>query len=261
MGSPRDPAAAPVVSVVTVAFNACDTIEQTLTSVLGQTYPAVDYVVVDGASTDGTTDIIRRYGSGLAAWVSEPDSGIAEAMNKGLARTRGELVLFLHADDYLVEAGTLAAAMAAVRRAEADIYAFDILYGADAGAARRRSRGFGWRMHFKTGIFHQGAICRRGLFDALGPFDTRLGIAMDYDFFLRAYRAGATVRRVPQPLSVMRDGGIGSRRDWPTLSRRLLEERAIHQRLASSRLLRAVYGVYWPLYFGYRRLWAAREAA
>ena len=89
------------ISVITVCYDAVATIEKTMLSVLNQTYPNVEYIIIDGGSTDGTVDIIKKYVDRLAYWVSEPDKGIYDAMNKGISHTNGDFVYFLGADDIL----------------------------------------------------------------------------------------------------------------------------------------------------------------
>lgn len=91
------------ISVVTVCYNAADTIERTMLSVLNQTYHDIEYIIIDGGSTDGTVDIIRKYADKIAYWVSEPDKGIYDAMNKGIKISNGEYIYFLGADDVLCE--------------------------------------------------------------------------------------------------------------------------------------------------------------
>lgn len=91
------------ISVITVCYNAADTLEKTIQSVLGQTYPNIEYIIIDGGSTDGTVDIIRKYTDRIAYWVSEPDGGIYDAMNKGILVSNGEYIYFLGADDILCE--------------------------------------------------------------------------------------------------------------------------------------------------------------
>lgn len=87
------------ISVITVCYNAVDTLEETMLSVLNQTYPNIEYIVIDGGSTDGTVDIIKKYADRLAYWVSEPDKGIYDAMNKGLAAATGDYINFMNAGD------------------------------------------------------------------------------------------------------------------------------------------------------------------
>ncbi len=91
----------PLISVVTVAYNAVATIEQTILSVINQTYPNIEYIIIDGGSTDGTVNIIKKYMDHIAYWVSEPDKGIYDAMNKGGIRATGTFIQFLNAGDWL----------------------------------------------------------------------------------------------------------------------------------------------------------------
>lgn len=89
----------PLISVVTVAYNAVTTIEKTILSVINQTYPNVEYIIIDGGSTDGTVEIIKKYANKLAYWVSEPDNGIYDAMNKGAKVATGEWINFMNCGD------------------------------------------------------------------------------------------------------------------------------------------------------------------
>ena len=95
------------ISVITVCYNAISTIEPTILSVLNQTYPNVEYIIIDGGSTDGTVDIIKKYANRLAYWVSEPDKGIYDAMNKGIAVATGEYINFMNAGDVFYKNNTL----------------------------------------------------------------------------------------------------------------------------------------------------------
>lgn len=243
----------PLLSIITITFNSERFLEQAISSVVSQTYENVEYIVVDGGSKDGTLEVIKRYTTSISKWLSEPDQGIADAMNKGLQYATGDYVLFLHSDDYLSNENVLAEAVLQMTD-PVDIYLFDIFLSGKGTVKRCRSRGWTWLMYFKTGVFHQSALCSRRLFQEIGGFDASLKIAMDYDFFFRAYRQGARVKRIALPLSVMRLCGVSSRSDWPSLRCRFREERAVHVKLCASSWLRMIYSLYWPLYLSYRKI-------
>lgn len=248
----------PMISVVTVVRNGAAHLEQCLRSVLGQQHIALDYIVIDGGSTDGTLDIIKRHASRLQYWTSEPDSGIAQAMNKGIAKARGDWVLFLQSDDYLSEATALARAVD--RLAPGDrLGCFSIdLMDAAGGLRRQTPRGFIWWLNLKTTFTHQGTLFHRELFERFGGYDESYRVDMDYEYYLRLYRAGVTAAVHPDlQVSVMRLGGLSSQTDWPHLQRRFAEERAVHLRHAPSTLALWAYRVYWAFYLPYRRLRAA----
>lgn len=244
----------PEISVVTVCLNAAATLEQTIESVAAQSHPALEYVVVDGGSSDGTLDIIRRHQDLIAHWISEPDEGISDAMNKGIALSQGELLFFLQADDYLIGPDALAKASAAIAGSDVDIYAFDLLKLSGDQQRHLRPRPWNAWINLKTPLLHQATLCRRRLFERIGGFDTTLRIAMDYEFFLRAYRADASIEYRPLTLAAMRDTGISSRLDWPSLRRRFAEERQLQLAHAGGPLSSALYRLYWPGYLAYRRL-------
>lgn len=97
----------PVISIITVVYNAIDTLEHTLKSVINQTYPNIQYIIIDGSSTDGSIDVINKYISKISVFVSEPDNGIYDAMNKGLDKATGDWVYFLGSDDLLLTPTTI----------------------------------------------------------------------------------------------------------------------------------------------------------
>ena len=240
----------PLVTVVTVALNAGQYIEQTILSVLNQTWRPLEFIVVDGASMDETPEIVARYKDRISHFVSEKDEGIADAMNKGLALATGEYIVFLHADDYFENDRSLEQAMGYCEETT-DILACDIRFGKQL--KRYRPRGFTWWFNFKTGLFHQGTVCRRAFIERLGGFDKRFRIVMDYDFFLRARQARAHLTRAPVVLSVMRDTGISTRSDWSSLKYRFDEEKKVHETNCRTLPLRLGHAVYWSLYLPYRR--------
>lgn len=239
------------ISIITISYNSASYIEQTIESVCEQTFQNKEYIVVDGGSTDGTVEIIKKYEDKIDKWVSEPDHGIADAMNKGLALASGDFVIFLHSDDYFLDENVLTVASAHLST-DCEIFLFDIWLMKNGESRLFVPRGLNWWMNFKTGVFHQSAFCSRSLFAGIGNFDPGLRIAMDYDFFLRAYRAGVRAKKIGLPLSVMRLCGLSSQLDWPSLRERFREERRIHMKNSPSIPLRLLYLIYWSFYPLYR---------
>ncbi len=257
------PGPRPLVSVVTAAYQAEAGLRETVASVAAQSFADREHIVVDGGSTDGTRAFLESLGPAVR-WVSEPDGGIADAMNKGVRMARGHWILVLHAADVFEGGGALA--RAAMRLAEPgpgagiDLLACDVrLVG--PGRARLASAGKpARRLRFKP-VCHQGALCRRALFERVGGFDDRFRICMDYDFMARALRSGARFAHAPLVLARMDDAGISSRTDWPSLARRFAEERRVQLAHCPGPAMRAVYALYWPPYLAYRRLRAALSGA
>lgn len=249
------------VSIITAVMNRVSQLGECLHSVQAQRNVAAEHLVVDGGSTDGSKALIQQHAGQLAYWVSEPDKGIADAMNKGIRQARGEWLLFLHSDDQLLCPLSLHSCMQVLSHSRADIVGFPIQYGTPPQTRVLHPRGAGPWLNFKTGLLHQGTFIRRRLFEQLGLYDCRFQIAMDYEFFLRAKRSGAhIITDASCVTTLMRDTGVSSRLDWPSLQKRFAEERAIHALHANSLSLRAAYAIYWRLYLPYRHLQAAARA-
>lgn len=243
----------PMFSVITPTFNAAAHLEQNIKSVAEQSCSTVEHIVVDGGSSDGTIEILRRYKHHLTAWVSEPDEGIADAMNKGVSRARGRFILFLGADDYFVDPDALETASSVIN-GEDHIWCFPVLFKHSDGAEKvMRPRQFSWWTNIKLPFPHQGVICPAWIFRDIGQFDTRYRIQMDYDLLLRAYRAGVKAKLADHVLTVMRDTGISSRSDWKGLSERLAEEHRVHIDHTKSPLQRIGYRLFFRFYLAYRR--------
>jgi glycosyltransferase involved in cell wall biosynthesis len=204
-------------SIITVARNAAVYIEKCLESVSQQSYSAVEHVVVDGASTDGTQAIVAQHKSRLGACISEPDHGIYDAMNKGLKLAKGDYILFLGADDYLVDANVLTAAAAFIFREQAP----DIIYGnLHVRQPGGESTVFRPPPPIEALAFmicgclpHQATFAHRGVFfDKVGLFDTRYRVHADYDWFLRVLGTGGlTVRHFDRVVGSFFAGGTSSR--------------------------------------------------
>ncbi|OSQ46605.1 glycosyltransferase family 2 protein [Marivita geojedonensis] len=240
----------PLVSVVTATLNARDLLRDTVQSVAEQGLE-VEHVIADGGSTDGTTDDLAAS-SDKINWISEPDLGIADAMNKAIALAHGEWIVVLHAGDRFAEPDSLKNAIKFLGP-DIDILLCSIRRGGWAQNRDRHCHCAQQRLLFKT-IPHQGALTRRDLFERIGGFDTSYRVTMDYDFFFRARNAGAKFRSVPVILSYMDDSGLSSRTDWPSLKARFAEERRVHLTHCPNLAMRAIYAAYWPTYLAYRRL-------
>lgn len=200
-------------SIITIVRNNRRFIGDTIASVLAQSYPHVEYIIIDGASTDGTVDIIRACEDKLAHWVSEPDHGIADAFNKGLALSNGDYILFLNSDDALA-GGDVLQAMAGkiVENGHPSL-----IYG-DYDILDRESGTFMYHgsVNLTSKGLMQGQILphpclftRRSYFDTYGGFDTDFKIAMDYEWLLRGGHVENIVH-VPMRVSNIRNGGIST---------------------------------------------------
>ena len=198
----------PRVTVVTVVRNQVDEIERTLDSVIGQDYPALEYLVVDGGSADGTLDAIRRVESRLTQWVSGADGGPYGGMNRGAAMATGEWIIFMNGGDRF-------ASNDVVRRVfeRSDVRAHDVLYGdaiVDGPGYRALERSADHAsLSDGNGFPHQAAFVRTPL-QVLHGFDMTERIAADYDFFLKLRRAGASFHHVDVVVCEFFLGGISS---------------------------------------------------
>lgn len=204
----------PLISIVTVCFNAEAFLEQTIESVLCQTYPQMEYIIIDGGSTDGTVKIIRRYESHLSYWHSKPDRGLAHAFNLGLEHATGEWILFLNSDDFFLNP-TVVETMAPhlAKQTETDVVFGNCIFMTrerDAKPAPLRQiygRPWSWKEFRLTDtIPHPAAFTNRAYFQRVGSFDESVNIVMDYELFLRG---GPELKAyyVPVNVSGMREGG------------------------------------------------------
>ena len=205
----------PVVSVITVCRNAAATLELCLATTARQSYQAFEHVVIDGASTDGTLDIVAQYRQGIATLVSEPDRGLYDAMNKGIAHARGEFVLFLNADDIFASPDALRDAMAEVaRQPDGDIYygSIDVRDGSGITSRLVPPPPEQAAEEMVLGCLpHQATLARRSVFDRTGPFDLRWRRHADYDWWLKVLSDPALrVRRIPTVIASFALGGASS---------------------------------------------------
>jgi glycosyltransferase len=199
------------ISVITVCFNSEKTIAHTINSFLSQTHADKEMLIVDGNSTDRTLEVIRSFREPAIRILSEPDRGIYDAMNKGLAQFDGDAVGFLNSDDVFHDQSVLERIAAGL--ADADAVYGDVLFVTDQ-IEKRPVRS--WRAgNFRRGCFRYGWLpphptfyIRRELAEAVGPFDLSYGLSSDYDYMLRAMEVQSpNVRYVPHILVDFMHGG------------------------------------------------------
>ena len=231
------------ISIITITYNSAATLPRALERVRSQTYGDIEHIIVDGASTDGTVDLIKTYADppslspslervkssarsdcrwpsvelprvGFSVhWISEPDGGIYNALNKGIAMATGDVIGFLHSDDVLYSPESIAQIAAAFESSGADVVYGDLEYRHGDKVVRR------WRSNaFRSGDLkygwmppHPTVYVRREVYRQVGPYDEWFRISADYDMMLRIFTAGYKTRYVPQVLVAMETGGASNR--------------------------------------------------
>lgn len=205
------------ISIITVALNSAEYIEDCIKSVISQDYQDVEYIIIDGGSTDGTIDIIKRYEDKIAKWISEPDKGIYDAMNKGITLALGDIVGFVHADDMLNDKFVISKIVDSFITQNADA-----IYG-DALIVNRNNINIINRKwiggDFKKGGFkygwappHLSFYVKKDVYRKYGFFRTDLKISADYEFMLRVlYMHNIKVHYLPIFIPRFRLGGTSTK--------------------------------------------------
>jgi glycosyltransferase involved in cell wall biosynthesis len=178
------------ITIVTVCFNSADTIRDTIESVLNQTYVNLEYIIVDGGSTDDTMQIVSEYESRIAKVVSEPDKGIYDAMNKGIGLATGDVIGILNSDDFYASSDVIAVIMYTYHQNQTDILFGDLIYVArkDVSSAVRiyNSAGFRpWMLRFGWMPPHPATFIKRSVYQEFGGYAMGYKTAADYEIFVR----------------------------------------------------------------------------
>jgi glycosyltransferase involved in cell wall biosynthesis len=205
----------PRISVVTACFNSAAHLEETMSSVLAQDYPDIEYIIVDGGSADGTVDIIRAAAERNACirWISEPDRGIADAFNKGIREAAGDLIGILNSDDSYTPGVLQHVADAYARHPECDVFHGNMVrFEGDTPLFELRPADVERNIWHEMPLNHPATFVTRRAYQAVGLFDTGLKIAMDYDMLLRLHRAGMKFMHIDRVLAHMRYGGASDER-------------------------------------------------
>ena len=213
--------AQPVLSVITVVYNNAKDIERTMLSVLGQTYPAIEYIVIDGKSNDGTLQIIEKYKDRLGKLLSEKDTGIYDAMNKGIALATGDYIIFMNSGDEFYANDTVEQVFAAGE--DADIYYGETEMIDEQGnnLGRRRHAApdvFTWKS-FKYGmsISHQAIYIKRSLVE---PYDSKYKLSADIDWILKAAKKAKKIVNVRRYVARYLVGGMSKKKHRQSLLER-----------------------------------------
>jgi glycosyltransferase involved in cell wall biosynthesis len=206
-----------LISIITVVYNNRNHIEDCVRSVLKQTYNSIEYIVIDGGSTDGTLQILEKYKSNIAILRSEPDKGMYDALNKGIALAKGDIVGLLHSDDFFHNENVIS--NIADKFAEKHIHGTygDLLY-VDKDDSQKVIR------YWKSKSFHKGLLAKgwmpphptlflkRDIYEQTGLFNMQYKIAADYDFMVRVLmKSNYTFEYIPEIITCMRVGGVSNK--------------------------------------------------
>lgn len=204
------------ISVITVVYNNCSTLADTIASVNAQDYTDLEHLVIDGGSTDGTVEVIEAHADKISYWVSEPDKGIYDAMNKGLRAANGEVIVMLNADDVYAHNQVLTKVMQVFEDETIEGVYGDLVY-VKPDNLNQVVRCW-YSGNYKSGYFlwgwmppHPTFFVRKAVYDKYGFFDTQLRSAADYELMLRfIHKQGIKLAYLPEILVKMRTGGLSN---------------------------------------------------
>lgn len=256
--------ALPRISIVTPSLNQSKYISETIESILSQDYPDLEYVIVDGGSSDGTVEIIRRYESRLSYWISEPDTGQSDAIMKGFNRCSGELFAWVNSDDVLLPGYLQAVARCYIEDECPDIVTANVAYIDGQGRITRYVRmPRQSRFFFFRGVSHSSApaiFFKSSLFRFVGGVNLNLHSCMDFDIWVRMMQKGARVAHIPRLLGAFRwHPGNKPLRYFESPTRRISERELVHTerigKYSERKVLfwRKVYKLYQILNLNYLR--------
>lgn len=201
------------VSLITVTYNSAAYLEDCIQSVLAQHYPNIEHIIIDGGSTDGTLDIIKKYEQHIACWISEADRGMYDAINKGIRMATGDIVGTLNSDDMFASEDVMDAIVECFNEHQLDAVYGDLVYvnKINTNKVVRLWNGFPYhRFHFTYGWMpaHPTFYLRRKLIDDFGGYESHYITAADYEFMARyLYRYRISARYLPKLIVKMRVGG------------------------------------------------------
>jgi glycosyltransferase involved in cell wall biosynthesis len=201
------------VSIITVVYNGKNTIEDCIKSVAGQTYPNIEHIIIDGGSTDGTVEVIKRYKDKFSYWVSEPDNGIYDAMNKGIKAATGDIIGILNSDDMYADNSVIESVVRTITENNVDSCYGDLVYvdrDDTAKIKRQWKAGKYKKERFKTGWMppHPAFFVKKEMYKRYGYLNLNFPLAADYELMLRfLYKHEVSAAYIPKVLVKMRAGG------------------------------------------------------
>ncbi|MBE9011491.1 glycosyltransferase [Pseudanabaenaceae cyanobacterium LEGE 13415] len=204
------------VSIITVTYNAAATIRDTIESVLSQDYPNIEHIIIDGASKDNTAEIVRSYGDRIAQFVSEPDRGMYDGMNKGIKLATGDVIAILNADDFYIDSQVISTIVEPFKQHQVDSVFADLVY-VKHDDPEKIVRYYS-SANFHPGKFaygwmpaHPTFVVKRSAFEKYGDFKTDYKIAADYELLIRFLAIHKlSYHYIPQVLVKMRTGGAST---------------------------------------------------
>ena len=202
----------PLISIITVSFNSAKTIEKTILSVLNQTYKNIEYIIIDGRSTDGAVEIIKKYNDRIFYWVSEKDNGISDAFNKGITASHGEIIGIINSDDWY-ESDTIETIVNLDSINNVDFYVGALRFWRNENQNEIIYPDIKYKkkiLYYMPHLNHPASFFKKDVYNEVGLFNTKYKYAMDYDLFLRAHlnnKKGIFTNKI---LSNMLTGGISN---------------------------------------------------
>ena len=204
------------ISIITALYNAEKTIEQTMLSVKGQTYQNIEHIIIDGRSTDQSLAVLNKFATPNTKIISEEDAGIYDALNKGIAHAQGDVIGFVHSDDFLADDQALEKIARAFEKHQAEAVFSDLDY-----VSKNKPKYI--IRHWKSGVFsphklkrgwmppHPTLYLKKSVFERYGSFNTAYKVSADYDFILRYLtQTSGQIAYIPETLYKMRTGGMST---------------------------------------------------
>lgn len=197
-------------SIITINYNNLEGLQKTIDSIVSQSFKEFEWIVIDGGSSDGSSELIAQYADRIAYWVSEPDTGVYNAMNKGVRMAKGEYINFMNSGDCFASPTILEEVFSLDRTA-------DVLYGfmmrgkldGEVNNSSMMKPNLTWIDFYKDGLPHQSTFIKRSLFDKFGFYDESLKAVSDWKFFVNAFvYHKSTSEFIPKKVSIYAEGGL-----------------------------------------------------